>query len=102
MNKIKKGDKVVVLIGKDRGKQGNVEQFFPKKGKVIVPGVNMFKRAVKGRSGIEGGIIDVQKPVDISNVALVCPNCQKPTRVGFEITKDDKKRICKKCHKAIA
>lgn len=99
--KIKKGDNVQVLLGKDRGKTGAVERVSPKKGTVLVTGVNLVKRHVKGRQGIEGGVIDVVKPVNISNVALICPSCKKPTRIGFLIDKGEKKRMCKKCGKEI-
>lgn len=100
MAKIKKGDKVQVLLGKDRGKVGDVERVLGKKGKVIVAGVNIYKRHVKKFQGVEGGIIDIVKPVDISNVALICPKCKKPTRVGFK-EGEGKIRICKKCKQEI-
>lgn len=102
MQKLIKGDKVKILLGKDRGKEGAVEKLLAKEGKVYVAGVNMVKRHVKGRDGVEGGIIDIIKPVDISNAALICPSCKKQTRVGFEILKDGKKvRVCRKCKKQI-
>ena len=102
MQKIIKGDNVQVLLGKDRGKTGNVEKVLPKEDKVIIAGVNVFKRHVKGNRDMEGGVIDIIKPINISNVALVCPACKKVTRVGFELNKDKKKiRICKKCKKEI-
>ena len=99
--KIKKGDKVKVVLGKDRGKTGNVERVLPKEGKVFVSGVNLYKRHVRKREGMEGGIIDIVKPIDISNVVLICSNCQKSTRVGFLMAGATKKRICKKCRKEI-
>jgi large subunit ribosomal protein L24 len=101
MNKIKKDDKVVILAGKDAGKTGKVDKVYSKDLKVLVEGINLVKRHVKGREGIEGGIIELRKPLDISNVALVCPNCNKPTRVGFDLTKGPKQRVCKKCQKVI-
>ena len=99
--KIKKGDKVRVLLGKDRGKEGKVEFVSVKRQKVFVGGANLYKRHVKKQKDIQGGIIDIPKPLDISNVALVCPNCNKLTRVGFKITGETKIRICKKCGKEI-
>ena len=103
MFKIHKGDNVQVMLGKDRGKTGAVERVMAKTGKVVITGVNVFKRHVKGRPelNMEGGIIDVVKPVDVSNIQLVCPNCKKPTRVGFTVTGDTKTRVCRKCGKEI-
>ncbi|MDP3888485.1 MAG: 50S ribosomal protein L24 [bacterium] len=100
MLKIKKGDKVKVLIGKDKGKEGQVEKVFSKKGKVLVSGVNIYKKHAKPRQGKPGGIIDLVRPLPVSNVSLVCPKCGKATRVGFGGT-DEKVRICRKCKEII-
>lgn len=99
--KIRKGDKVKVLLGKDRGKEGTVEYVQALRKKVFVGGVNLYKRHVKKQGQSQGGIIDIPKPLDISNVALICSNCNKVTRVGFKKMGNDKVRICKKCHKEI-
>lgn len=101
MQKILKGDNVKILLGKDEGKTGTVGRVLTKEGKVFVEGVNITKRHVRRQGQIEGGIIDLIKPIDISNVALVCPNCKKPTRVGFSVTDKGKLRICRKCGKEI-
>ena len=101
MQKIKKGDLVKIQLGKDNGKTGVVEKVFLKEGKIIVAGINTVKRHVKGREGIEGGIIDLVKPINWSNVVLVCPECKKETRVGFQINGKDKTRVCRKCGKEI-
>jgi large subunit ribosomal protein L24 len=101
MLKIHKGDNVQITNGKDRGKSGEVERILTKEHKLIVTGRNVYKRHVKSRQGIEGGIIDIVKPVDVSDVALICPNCKKPTRVGFKIEADSKIRVCRKCGKEI-
>lgn len=101
MNKLKKGDTVQLLLGKDRGKTGSIEKLLTKNGKVVVSGVNTVKRHVKRYQGMEGGIIDISKPLDISNVALVCPSCKKVTRVGFEMKNDKKLRVCRKCKEQI-
>lgn len=101
MQKIKKGDKVKVLIGKDSGREGSVEKVLGKENKVIVGGINIYKRSIKKMGDTKGGIIDLVKPVDISNIVLICPNCGKPARVGFKVEKGDKIRICKKCKKEI-
>lgn len=99
--KIRKGDKVKILLGKDRGKEGKVVHVRGKDSKLFVEGANLYKRHVKKHGDIEGGIIDLPKPLNISNVALVCPNCNKASRVGYKITGNDKVRICKKCQKEI-
>ena len=97
--KIKKGDKVRVLTGKDRGKEGEVMRAIPETGKVIVDGVNVAKRHQRAtRATTQGGIIDKDMPIPVANVALVCASCGKPTRIGYRF--DDQKRkvrICKKC-----
>lgn len=99
--KIKKGDKVQIILGKDRGKSGTVEFVRSKDRKVFVEGSNLYKRHIKKQGTLEGGIIDLPKPLDVSNVALVCPNCKKLTRVGYKVVGKDKLRICKKCKKEI-
>ena len=99
--KIKKGDKVMVLLGKDRGKEGNVERVMGKEDRVFVGGANLYKRHVRKMQGMEGGIIDLPKSMNISNVGLICPNCKKVTRIGYKIEKDIKTRICRKCGKDI-
>lgn len=101
MNKIKKGDNVKILLGKDSGRTGTVDRVLIKAGKVVVGGANVYKRAVRRMNNQEGGIIDLVKPMDISNVALVCPNCKKPTRVGFKVEGSEKIRVCRKCGKDI-
>jgi large subunit ribosomal protein L24 len=97
--KIRKGDKVQVLQGKDRGKQGEVTFAFPAKGKVIVDGLNVAKRHQKPTQAMQqGGIIDKEMPLPASRVAVVCPSCAKPTRVGYRFEADGTKvRICRKC-----
>ncbi len=101
MQKIKKGDNVAVILGKDRGKSGSVERLLMKEGLVFISGVNSFKRHVKSQQGIEGGIIDIIKPVKISNVMLLCPNCKKQSRVGIKKEGAEIQRFCKKCGKII-
>ena len=95
---IKKDDKVVVLSGKDKGKQGKILVSTPKAAKVIVEGVNVATKHQKPRKqGEEGGIIKVETPIYASKVQLVCPKCGKATRVGHKITDGKKIRVCKKC-----
>ena len=98
MLKVKKGDTVQVLSGKDKGKTGEVLEVIPKTEKVIVKGINIRKKHVKPRrQGEEGGIIPVECAIHSSKVNVVCPKCGKATRIGFEIQKDEKVRVCKKC-----
>ena len=95
---IKKDDKVVVLSGKDKGKQGKILVSDPKAMKVIVEGVNVATKHQKPRKqGEEGGIIKVETPIYASKVQLVCPKCGKATRVGHKVEGDKKVRVCKKC-----
>jgi large subunit ribosomal protein L24 len=95
--RIRKGDRVRVLTGKDRGKEGVIMRVLPKDNKVIVDGVNVAKRHQKARSAtMQGGIIDKDMPIPVPNVALLCPSCG-PTRVGYRVDGQNKTRICKKC-----
>jgi large subunit ribosomal protein L24 len=96
--KIKKGDRVRVLSGKDRGKEGVVMRALPSERKVIVDGVNVAKKHQKPtRATMQGGIIDKDMPLDVSNVAIICPT-DGPTRVGYRIDEGGHKtRICRKC-----
>lgn len=96
--KLKKGDTVLVTTGKDKGKKGKVEQTFPALGSVIVGGVNVYKRHKKKQGEKQaGGIIEITKPIAVSKVVLVCPKCNRPTRVGYLVTAREKTRICRKC-----
>ena len=96
--KIKKGDQVQVLSGKDKGKTGVVMRVIPAEGKVIVDGVNVAKKHQKARSAtLQGGIIDKDMPIPVSNVAIVSPGDGKPTRVGYKTTPEGQKiRVCKR------
>jgi large subunit ribosomal protein L24 len=97
--KIRKGDRVRVLTGKDRGKEGEVMFASPRNRTVIVDGVNVAKKhQAPTRSTQQGGIIDKDMPIPVANVALVCPSCGKPTRVGYKFdAAGEKARVCKKC-----
>lgn len=96
--KILKGDQVKVLLGKDKGRTGEVLASFPKASKIIVKGLNMFKKHVKPQNGQKGGIVEKERSLLISKVALVCPSCSKSVRVGYNVDKNGvKTRICKKC-----
>lgn len=100
--KLKKGDTVLVTSGKDRGRKGKIERIMPREQGVLVPGVNMYKRHLKKRDDKHpGGIIDFPRPLRVGNLALICPKCGKPTRVGFVVAKEEKIRICRKCKQKI-
>jgi large subunit ribosomal protein L24 len=102
MQKIRKGDKVVVLAGKDKGRTGEVLSVAPKDDKAIVRGVNMVRRHQKQSQSQEGGIITKEAPIHLSNIALADPKDGKPTRVGFQVQKDGKKvRVAKRSGEVI-
>ena len=96
--KLKKGDRVRVLTGKDRGKEGVIMRVLPKDNKVIVDGVNVAKKHQKARSATsQGGIIDKDMPIPVPNVALLSPSDGKPTRVGYKVLEDGTKiRVCRR------
>ena len=95
---IKKGDKVVVITGKEKGKEGKVNAVFADKGQVLVEKVNMITKHVKPRGAQKpGGITKMEGPMNASNVMVVCPKCGKATRVAHEIKDNEKVRVCKKC-----
>ena len=97
MMRLKKGDRVRVLVGKDRGDEGEVMRVLPSQNKVIVEGVNVAKKHQRAlRATMQAGIIDKDMPVPASNVALICSSCG-PTRIGYRFDGDKKIRICKKC-----
>ncbi len=99
--KIKKGDKVVVLSGKDKGKTGEVARVLPKEDRVVVSGVNTVKRHQRPTQTTAGGIEEKDAPIHVSNVALIDPKSDKPTRVGFEVRDGKKVRVAKKSGEAI-
>lgn len=100
---IKKGDKVKVLAGKDKGKEGTILRSLPQKQRVVVEKVNIVKKALRPtQQNPQGGISSVEAPIHVSNVMLVCPACKQPTRVSKRVTDEGKKvRVCKKCGKDI-
>lgn len=99
---IKKGDTVKILYGKERGRRGPVVAVDPKKERVIVEGLNLYKRHLKGDGRTRTSeIVTIEKPFPISKVMLVCPSCDKPTRVGIKQEGDKKVRVCRKCGKEI-
>jgi large subunit ribosomal protein L24 len=101
--KIKRDDLVLVIAGKDKGKIGKVKKVIREKSRVVVEGVNIVKKHMRARGPqLPSGIIQMEAPIHVSNVKLVCPMCGQATRVGFVIKEDGKKsRVCKKCGKEI-
>ncbi len=100
---IKKNDTIRVIAGKDKGKSGKVMRLVPKKDRVIVEKVNMVKRHMKpSQQTRQGGILEREAPIHISNLMLICSKCTDPTRVGYKILDDNRKvRYCKKCQEVI-
>ncbi len=99
--KIRKDDTVEIIAGKDKGKRGNVVRVIRDKGRVIVSGANLVKKAMKKRSQQDqGGIAEIEAPLNISNVMIVCKKCG-PTRIGYKIEGEKKIRVCRKCGEAL-
>lgn len=100
--KLKKNDKVKITAGKDKGRDGVVEKVYKNANKVIITGMNLYKRHVKKNEKMpQGGIVDLPRAIDVSKLALVCPKCGKITRIGLKIEKNKKYRVCKKCDSKI-
>ncbi|MDP1629161.1 MAG: 50S ribosomal protein L24 [bacterium] len=100
--KIKKGDQVKIVSGKDNGKAGKVVKVIPKSERAIVEGLNLVKKHVRPRrAGEKGQIIEVPRSIHISSVMFVCSKCGKPTRIGYMIREGKKYRICKRCRNEI-
>ena len=96
--KIRKDDTVEVIAGKDKGKRGQIVRVIRDKDRVIVAGVNLVKKAMKKRTQQDrGGIAEVESPLHISNVAIVCKKCGRPVKIGYKIDGDKKVRVCRKC-----
>ena len=96
--KIRKDDQVEIIAGKDKGKRGNVVRVIRDKDRVIVAGCNIVKKAMKKRSQQDrGGIAEVEAPLHISNVGVVCKKCGRPVKIGYKIDGDKKVRVCRKC-----
>lgn len=105
---VRRGHQVLVLAGEDRGKRGKVLKVFPDKNRVIVEGINFISRHMRPSASLpQGGIVKKEAPIHASNVMVICPKCNEPTRPAFKVMKDDKKtsrrraRVCKKCGEMI-
>jgi large subunit ribosomal protein L24 len=100
--KVKKGDSVLIISGKDKGKTGKIIKAFPKAQKILVEGINLKKKHVRPRrDGEKGQVVEIPAVLDVSNAKVVCSKCGKATRVGYTVENGNKKRICKKCKQEI-
>ena len=101
--KIRKNDTVLVIAGKDKGKKGKVRFAYPKEQRVLVEGINFIKKHSRARGQVrQAGIIDLEAPIRVSNLMLLCQKCNHPTRIGFTFLEDGRKvRICRSCKEVI-
>lgn len=103
---VRSGDTILVIAGRERGKTGQITRVVPKDQRVIVSGVNLVKRHMKARPGIaQAGIVEKEAPLPASNVMILCPSCNKPTRIGQRVYEEAgvtrKERVCKRCGEVI-
>lgn len=100
--KIKKGDKVKIVAGKDHGREGVVEKVYVKQNTVLVPGLNLYKKHIRKNEKMpQGGVVEIPRALGAGKVMLVCPKCKKVTRVGYAVENGKKTRICRKCKSAL-
>jgi large subunit ribosomal protein L24 len=100
--KVKKGDSVLIISGKDKGKTGKILRALPYEAKILVEGVNLKKKHVRPKKeGEKGQIVSLPALIDISNAKILCPKCGKAARVGYKMDKDLKSRVCRKCGQII-
>jgi large subunit ribosomal protein L24 len=96
--KLKKGDKVKVVAGKDKGREGVIDRVYAKTEKVLIPEINVYKKHIKKNEKLpQGGVVDLPRPLDVAKVMFVCPKCGKLARLGYEVEKGKKNRVCKVC-----
>lgn len=96
--KLKKGDKIRIISGKDKGREGIIEKVYALQQKVLVLGVNLYKKHMKKNEKMpQGGVVEVPRPLFVANIMLICQKCGKTTRVGYKVTKGKKYRVCKQC-----
>jgi len=101
--KLKKGDTIRVTTGKDRGREGQVERVFVTEESVLVPGLNQYKKHRKAQGeGRPGEIVTLSRPLPMAKIAIICPKCKQPSRVGYRIEGDKKIRVCRKCNADLA
>lgn len=100
--RIKKRDKIRVIYGKDKGREGVIERVYKKSNKLLIPGINIYKKHIKKNEKMpQGGVVEIPRPLDGSKVMLICPKCGKATRIGYETEKTKKFRVCKRCKSRI-
>ncbi len=100
--KLRLNDEVLVVSGREKGKKGKVEKIMPTINKVVVSGVNLYKRNKKSAGNNKpGGIIDIIKPLPVANVTFICPKCKLPARIGYTVKNNEKSRVCKKCDQIV-
>lgn len=100
--KIKKGDLIQIMTGRDRTRQGRVERINLSENTILVPGLNQYKKHRKPQGeNRPGEIVTLDRPINVSKVALICPKCKQPTRIGYRFVGDKKERVCRKCDSAI-
>ena len=100
--KVKKGDNVLIIAGKDKGRTAKIIKSIPKELKVLVEGINLKKKHVRPKKeGEKGQVVDIPAPMNVSNVKIICPKCGKATRIGYKTEGEVKNRICKKCKQII-
>lgn len=102
-SKIRRDDQVVVTAGKNKGERGTVRRSIPAQKRIVIGGVNFIKRHLRTQPGLaQSGIVEQEAPIHVSNVKLICTECNEPTRVGFRFLEDGRKvRVCKKCNETI-
>ncbi len=97
MYKFKKGDEILITGGRDKGKKSKIDKVLSGENKVVATGINVYKRHKKVSQNQAAGIYEITRPIDVAKIAIICPKCSKPTRVGFKTEGKTKQRICKKC-----
>ena len=96
--KLKTKDSVIVIAGKDRGRKGKIDRIYAKQNKVLIQGINVYKKHVKkSEKTPQGGVVELARPIDVSKISLLCSGCKKPTRIGYKIEGKNKIRVCRKC-----
>lgn len=100
--KLKKKDKVRIISGRDRGREGIIDKIYSKQNKVLILGINLYKKHIKkSDKAPQGGVVDLPRPIDVSKLMLICPKCAQITRVSYLIEQSKKYRQCKKCQEKI-
>lgn len=100
--KLNIGDEVLVVAGREKGKKGKIEKILPLESKVVVTGVNLYKRNKKAAGNNQkAGIIDIIKPLPVANIMFVCPKCKLAARIGYTVKNNEKSRVCKKCDQIV-